>query len=84
MKSYEDKIAYLIKTIFWKYPGEIKLKSDGTKKVFDLDYFTSEKVSKEMRRSYYFGTELKTDSFKEYLGTFKELSKVKRALKNIK
>ena len=67
-----------------EFPGEVKIKSNGKEKKLEVDYGVSNKVAEKLNRDYYFGTELKYEIQKEYLHTFKELLKVKRALKLIK
>ncbi|PHA03027.1 hypothetical protein COE51_01405 [Bacillus pseudomycoides] len=80
----KENIKYLIKTIIWKHPKVVRLESNGENKEFKLDYDASKKVAKLINREYYFGTELRYRSQQEYLKTFKELLRVKRALKQLK
>lgn len=79
----KENIRFLIKEIIRENIGKIKLNSDKNGKRFELDYHVSLKVANKLQRNYYFGTDLEMDSEKQYLSTFKELLKVKRALKEI-
>lgn len=79
--DYCAVLKNVIKSIYFENPNIIKLDSDIDSKKFDLDYNVSEKISKIINRQYYFGTDIKIDSEKDYLQTFKELLKIKRALK---
>lgn len=81
MKS--EVIKNLIKNIYYLNPNIVQLRNDGKKKEFKLDYHVSVKVASKLNRSYYFGTELKFETLHEYLETFKDLLKVKRALKEL-
>ncbi|KOS61489.1 hypothetical protein FJQ98_16385 [Lysinibacillus agricola] len=82
--DYNKILKNTITAINYENPNIIKLKSDGNDKKFDLDWNTSQKISKLINRQYYFGTDIKLDTEKEFLQTFKELLKIKRALKIMK
>ncbi|MFO1442928.1 hypothetical protein KDN24_06820 [Bacillus sp. Bva_UNVM-123] len=83
MNKCRDVLTDLVKSIYYEFPNKIKISSDMEKVKFDLDYYTSEKVANKIGRTYYFGTEIKYNTPEEYFRTFKELLKVKRALKKI-
>lgn len=83
MNKYQEVLAGLIKSIYYKFPNKIKIKSDGETVSFDLDYHVSQKIASALGWEYYFGTTIRYDTKQEFEYTFKELLKVKRALKDI-
>ena len=83
MSNYQSVLNNLIKEIYYKHKKIIKISNDTEKIQFNLDYFVAEKVAKFNNWMYYFGTEIKYSNKEEYLNTYKELLKVKRALREI-
>lgn|GEM_PF-6133124 len=82
--DYRLILKNTIMAICYENPNIIKLDSNEKNKKFDLDYYTSKKISNLINRQYYFGTDIKLDTKEEFLQTFKELLKIKRALKIMK
>lgn len=76
-------LSNLIKSLYYQFPDKIKIKSDLEKIRFELDYHTAEKVAKKLNWLYYFGTEIRFSNEREFKETFRELLKVKKALKEI-
>jgi hypothetical protein len=83
MDHYKRILSDLIKQIYYQFPNKIKIESNKEKVKFELDYSAAKKVSDKLGWMYYFGTEIKYDNQREFLKTFKELLKVKRALKEV-
>ena len=83
MNNYQEVLAGIVKSIYYKFPRKIRIKSNGETVSFELDYNTSQKIASVLGRSYYFGTTIRYDTKKEFEYTFKELLKVKRALQEV-
>lgn len=83
MNKYRDVLLNLVKSIYYQFPNKIKINSDLEKVKFDIDWTASQKIADKMGRTYYFGTEINYSTPEEFISTFKELLKVKRALKEI-
>ncbi|KON87435.1 hypothetical protein AF332_11755 [Sporosarcina globispora] len=83
MSNYKMILSNLIKSFYYQFPNKIQIKSDQETIKFELDYYAAEKVAKKLNRVYYFGTEVRFNNEREFRETYKELLKVKRALKEI-
>ncbi|TCI99994.1 hypothetical protein [Cytobacillus praedii] len=83
MNRHKDVLSNLVKNIYYQFPNKIKISSDLQKVKFDLNYSDSMKIANKLGWTYYFGTEIKYSTPEEFFRTFKELLKIKRALKEI-
>ena len=83
MDNCKYVLTNLIKEIYYKHKKVIEITNDTEKKQFKLDWHAAQKVAKANGWMYYFGTEIKYNNMEDYLNTYKELLKVKRALKGL-